>query len=139
MERSHDAGEPRGTAGPPILQAIRRAGLLGAGIVVSRYFGGTRLGKGGLARAYRDAAARALRDAPRARTVARCRLRIEGPLERDGEIRHLLARHGGRVTAATYPAGKVLLEVVVPERARQTLADDLQALTRGAAAIESVG
>ncbi len=42
-ERAHDAGEPAGTAGPPILQAIRSAGLSGLVVVVSRYFGGTKL------------------------------------------------------------------------------------------------
>src|SRR2546426_1701692 len=53
VERCHDAGEPGGTAGPPILQAIRGAGLRDVVVVVTRYFGGTKLGKGGLARAYR--------------------------------------------------------------------------------------
>jgi putative IMPACT (imprinted ancient) family translation regulator len=52
VERSSDAGEPRGTAGPPILQVLRGAEMSGVLAVVSRWFGGTLLGKGGLARAY---------------------------------------------------------------------------------------
>ena len=62
--RSSDAGEPSGSAGRPILQAIRAAALHDAGVVVVRWFGGVKLGTGGLGRAYRDAAAAALADAP---------------------------------------------------------------------------
>lgn len=55
MERSSDAGEPSGTAGRPILDALRGACLENVACVVSRYFGGTKLGTGGLVRAYADA------------------------------------------------------------------------------------
>ncbi len=58
--RRSDAGEPKGTAGPPILDAVRRAGVTNALVAVVRYFGGTKLGTGGLSRAYRDAAVEAL-------------------------------------------------------------------------------
>jgi putative IMPACT (imprinted ancient) family translation regulator len=58
--RSADAGEPPGTAGRPILAAIEGAGVVNALVTVSRWFGGTKLGTGGLARAYGEAAARAL-------------------------------------------------------------------------------
>lgn len=59
-ERSADAGEPSGTAGMPILQTLRGAGLTDALCVVARWFGGTKLGKGGLARAYSAAVRAAL-------------------------------------------------------------------------------
>jgi uncharacterized YigZ family protein len=62
--RSSDAGEPGGSAGRPILQAIQSASLHDAGVVVVRWFGGVKLGTGGLSRAYRDAAAAALATAP---------------------------------------------------------------------------
>ncbi len=58
--RSSDAGEPSGTAGKPILGAIESAGLEDVGVVVARWYGGVKLGSGGLGRAYRDAAAAAL-------------------------------------------------------------------------------
>ena len=51
-ERSSDDGEPSGSAGEPILQRMRRAELIDSMIVVTRYFGGTKLGIGGLVRAY---------------------------------------------------------------------------------------
>lgn len=61
--RSSDAGEPSGTAGKPILSAIESAQLHDAGVIVVRWFGGVKLGTGGLTRAYREAAAEALRAA----------------------------------------------------------------------------
>jgi len=97
LERWHDAGEPAGTGGPPIRQAIRGAGLSNTVVVVTRYFGGTRLGKGGLARAYRGAAAQALATAPMVLAVRKSRLRVSVPIALDGETRHLVSRHGGRV------------------------------------------
>lgn len=60
IERSNDDGEPSGTAGAPMLQVLRRAGLSDVVAVVTRYFGGTLLGTGGLARAYADAVQAAL-------------------------------------------------------------------------------
>ncbi|MBI5059389.1 YigZ family protein [candidate division KSB1 bacterium] len=59
-ERCSDAGEPHGTAGQPILREIRSRELTNTLVLVTRYFGGTKLGSGGLARAYSDCAAAAL-------------------------------------------------------------------------------
>jgi uncharacterized YigZ family protein len=140
VERSHDAGEPRGTAGPPILQAIHRSGLANLVVVVTRYFGGTRLGKGGLARAYRAAAARVLQDAPRVTAVPMLRMLISVPLSCDGEARHLLARHGGRVEASSYgDAERSVLHASVPAEARDRLAQGLQKITAGKARVEEIG
>ncbi|HUP49134.1 MAG TPA: YigZ family protein [Thermoanaerobaculia bacterium] len=61
--RSSDAGEPPGTAGRPILSAIEAAALLDTAVVVVRWFGGVKLGSGGLSRAYRDTAAKVLQTA----------------------------------------------------------------------------
>jgi uncharacterized YigZ family protein len=63
--RSSDAGEPSGTAGKPILAAIEGAALHDLGVIVVRWYGGIKLGTGGLSRAYRDTAAETLRQAKR--------------------------------------------------------------------------
>ena len=65
LSRSDDDGEPSSTAGPPILAVLTGSGVLNTLCVVTRYFGGTKLGKGGLIRAYGDAARAALDAAPR--------------------------------------------------------------------------
>lgn len=136
LERAHDAGEPPGTAGPPILQAIRGADLLDVVVVVSRWFGGTRLGKGGLARAYREAARVALDGAPVRAEVPRVGGSIDAPVARDGEIRNLVARHGGVVTGADYdPPGRARLTLRIPAAAAAALADDVARLTGGASVL----
>jgi len=140
LERSQDDGEPAGTAGLPILQAIRSAGLLDTLVVVTRYFGGTKLGRGGLARAYREAAGMALAGAPRTTRVACSPLRVMVPVERDGESRHVIARHGGKVTGAAYTEpGWSVLTVTVPNAAIPALQDDLRDLTRGAGRVQPAG
>ena len=76
--RYSDDGEPAKTAGTPVLEAIRHAGVSDVIVVVTRYFGGILLGTGGLVRAYTAAAAGALQTAERVsmRQVVECRLRV---------------------------------------------------------------
>jgi putative IMPACT (imprinted ancient) family translation regulator len=65
VTRSNGDGEPGGTAGPPVLAAIERADLHNVAVLVTRYYGGVKLGTGGLARAYGGTAAESLSSAPR--------------------------------------------------------------------------
>ncbi len=109
-ERSSDAGEPRDTAGPPILQAVRSAGLSDALAVVVRWFGGNKLGKGGLARAYGAAAREAVAATPAARRVPSLLLALEVSHERVGAVRRLLR-----------PPAIELAEEAYGERARLVL------------------
>lgn len=69
--RFHDDGEPSGTAGKPILQAIDGQALDGVLVIVTRWFGGILLGSGGLMRAYGGTAAQCLRDAPKTEIILR--------------------------------------------------------------------
>lgn len=71
LERYSDDGEPQGTAGIPVLDVLRKQGVVDCAVVVTRYFGGTLLGAGGLVRAYSHAAALAL-SAAGVVTMARC-------------------------------------------------------------------
>lgn len=74
--RFNDDGEPSGTAGAPILRQIDGRGLTDTLVVVTRYYGGTKLGTGGLIRAYGDAAAEVLDIAPVRRHVIRVPVRL---------------------------------------------------------------
>lgn len=89
--RSSDAGEPSGTAGKPILSAIEGADLFDAGAVVVRWFGGVKLGTGGLSRAYRESAATTLRDARFADRFVYTRLQVEVPFESMSSVYRLLS------------------------------------------------
>lgn len=70
LKRFSDAGEPAGTAGQPILAVLEKNGLYAAGCVVTRYFGGVKLGAGGLTQAYAGAAAEAVKNAQTAKVRA---------------------------------------------------------------------
>lgn len=88
-ERSSDAGEPSGTAGVPILRVLSGAGLSDALLVVSRWFGGVKLGKGGLARAYAAAAREAVAAAELVRRFPTVTLVLRLPYPKLGEVERL--------------------------------------------------
>lgn len=90
-DRSSDAGEPNGTAGKPIANAIKGAGLHDVGVVVVRWYGGVKLGTGGLSRAYHECAAAALRDAPRLHRYVYERIDVLVPFERLSDVYRLVA------------------------------------------------
>ncbi len=89
--RSSDAGEPSGTAGKPILGAIESAGLFDLGLVVVRWFGGVKLGTGGLARAYRETATETLRSAPTVERYLYDRVVVTAPYDMLNVIYRLVA------------------------------------------------
>ncbi len=106
-QQRSDAGEPAGTAGEPILGVLRHAGITDAAIVVVRWFGGVKLGTGGLGRAYREAATAALAAAPRLVVPLGVRLRLAFPYDLLGRVEHLLGNCGGRLEATEFAAGVV--------------------------------
>jgi uncharacterized YigZ family protein len=120
-ERSSDAGEPAGTAGVPMLQVLRGAELSDAVAVVARWFGGTKLGKGGLARAYAAAVREALAGLAVAERAATAELTLELPYERLGAVKRLL--HPPEVELAGERYGAVVsLRLRVREESLEPLA-----------------
>ncbi|MFL6263750.1 MAG: IMPACT family protein [Thermoanaerobaculia bacterium] len=125
-ERSADAGEPAGTAGVPVLQVLRGAGLSDVMAVVVRWFGGTRLGKGGLARAYAAAAREALQGLPVLQKVPTARVAVEVPYEKVGAVKRLLRPPEIELEAEEYGAAARLVLAVHEEREealRESLAE----------------
>ena len=123
-ERSADAGEPSGTAGVPILQVLRGAGLSDVLAVVVRWYGGTKLGKGGLARAYAGAAREALATLPVVRRVPTVRIAVEVPYERVGAVKRLIHPPEVELESEAYGAA-ARLALVVHEERRAALLDAL--------------
>jgi uncharacterized YigZ family protein len=110
--RTSDAGEPSGTAGRPILGAVESAGLSDTVVAVVRYYGGTKLGTGGLARAYRLAADRALEAAGAETVYDTVRLEVRCAYDRAGLVRRLLDPPSIRLAAERFDPEPVLeLEV----------------------------
>ena len=88
--RSSDAGEPSGTAGRPILAALEGAGLHDTGVVVVRWYGGIKLGTGGLSRAYRETAAETLRVATVEDRYVYERIRVVASFDAIGNLYRLV-------------------------------------------------
>lgn len=137
--RFHDADEPAGTAGRPILMAIDGQGLDHVAVLVTRHFGGIKLGAGGLARAYGGCAAECLRQAPRLPLVERLRLRLLLPFDAVGVVHPLLAAHGAIRTGERYAADGVELEVELAADRSAAFAVALRDATRGAARVDRAG
>ncbi|MBR9978495.1 MAG: YigZ family protein [Bacteroidetes bacterium] len=100
--RYSDDGEPGGTAGKRILGAIDRQGLTDVGIVVVRYFGGTKLGVGGLSRAYADAAEAALAECTIVQRFLTRKLTLTFPYDMTSQVHHVLDMHGIEVADRRY-------------------------------------
>ena len=136
-EKFSDDGEPSGTAGKPILDCLRGSGCTNTLVVVTRYFGGTLLGTGGLVRAYSKAAAAALADA-RIVTMCLCDvLRITFDYPHTDRVLYYLRQKGIPTDAQDY-TDKVSFTVTVRAAQAQTLRDELTAQTNGNAAFDCV-
>ncbi len=135
QDRAGDDGEPSGTAGRPILREIDGRRLTGVVVVVTRYFGGTKLGTGGLIRAYGGAAAAALELAEVAERRVVETLSITFSYDASGAVKGVLAAFGLEPTSAAYGA-EVRMEVAVPVEETDRLRTALSDATRGRIGIE---
>lgn len=134
--RFSDDGEPGGTAGKPILQAIDGQGLDQVAVVVSRWFGGVLLGTGGLARAYGGTAAACLRAAGRREIVPYTTVEIGCAFAEAGRIRARLdAFPGARVDGEAFTAGGVRLTIALPVAGADAFVRMVTDITRGHAVI----
>lgn len=102
QEGRSDGGEPSGSAGEPILNTLRAAEVTDAVVIVVRWFGGVKLGTGGLGRAYRDAAAAALDAAPRRVIPLGREFDLTFGYELVGPLEHLLGRWRGRLATSDF-------------------------------------
>ncbi len=128
--RSSDDGEPAGTAGRPILAAIDGQGFDRVMVVVIRWYGGIKLGAGGLVRAYGGTAAECLRTAPRLPLVALTELTVQAAFEDLGALHAALAAHLAEKLDETFTASGVELHVRLPADQADPLKTRLRDATR---------
>lgn len=137
MAHCHDDGEPSGTAGQPILAVLRGSGLGDVAVVVVRYFGGIKLGTGGLVRAYSEAARLALAATPRAYKATTNSIRLMLPYSFLERVRRLLAAHGGETLNESFAADVLLTARLTAERWPAFQAN-LQELSNGVLSAEII-
>ncbi|MBG7609300.1 MAG: YigZ family protein [Anaerolineae bacterium] len=97
IAHSSDDGEPSGTAGRPALTVLQGSGIGDVAVVITRYFGGTKLGTGGLVRAYSDAVRGVLKVLPLAEKITAYTIKICTPYPYFDKVRHLIDAHGGTI------------------------------------------
>jgi uncharacterized YigZ family protein len=129
-----DAGEPHGTAGRPMLTVLLHSGVGEIAAVVTRYYGGTKLGTGGLVKAYGGAVQLALETMPRAERVDYARLDVAIGYPSIAAVQQQLAAYDAEVLAERY-GEDVRYELRVPRPNVAPLRAALADATRGAAVV----
>lgn len=130
IEGMSDDGEPSGTSGPPILAVLRGSGIGDVVIVVTRYFGGTKLGTGGLVRAYSESAHVALNQLPTEEKIEKQLLGLEVSYSLFEQVKLLIAGHGGDIEDESF-TGDVTLMVRFATRDVEAFTNELRDLSAG--------
>ncbi len=122
--RYSDDGEPQGTAGIPILEVIKKSGLVDVVVVVTRYFGGILLGAGGLVRAYSAAASGVVCESAKAsyRLCVELSMNIQYP--QYDKVSRMISNSGARTVDTQYTDGIVLC-AVIPKEDYEKFSDDI--------------
>jgi len=138
VKRYGEAGEPRGTAGPPVLEVIEKAGLTDVVVVVTRYFGGTLLGAAGLIRSYGKAASLAVNDAGIVEKTLARRVAVLVGYQYYDAVRYYLDTCGYAVDNVAYGMDTELT-VTVPYAEADALSLRVSEITSGSAVVEPAG
>ncbi len=134
VKRFSDDGEPSGTAGMPILNVIEKMGFVNTLVVVTRYFGGIKLGAGGLVRAYSTAAAQALTQAGKTEYIKGVRATVEVDYDDFANTERLLLQSGCIIDSKSFESG-VIMKVRTYED-WESIAKSVNDLCRGGALID---
>lgn len=137
ITRCSDDGEPSGTAGRPMLEALLSEGIHNAAVVVTRYFGGTLLGTGGLVRAYTQAVKEGLNACQTGIMTYGSELKIETDYNGVGKVLYLLERQGIEPFESEYGEG-VWLKIRIPMQLKERMCKALADATMGRAKVEEL-
>ena len=135
---SSDDGEPAGTAGRPMLTVLLNSGMGDVAVVVTRYFGGTKLGRGGLVRAYGGSVQRVLNEMPVAEHVEFAALNVGVEYAAVDALRKLVTGHGGSIEEELFEAS-ARFKVLVPEENVRAFEIAVLDVTNGKAAVDRNG
>ncbi len=136
-EYCSDDGEPSGTAGRPALTVLRGSGLGDVAVVVTRYFGGTLLGTGGLVKAYTEATQAVVRDVPRAQRIPVHVALLAIPYNQFERVKLLATRYNGSILDEDF-AADVTLTLRFPIESFAGFETGLQELSAGRLSAEII-
>jgi len=134
--RFDDDGEPGGTSGRPVLQVLEANSLVNAQIIVVRYFGGIKLGAGGLVRAYGEAAAKAVMNAELKTLIVTQQVRISVPFNQISIIEHWATRDAVVICDREFGDNATLV-IELPEAQVDQMRSELMNLTGGSVRFDS--
>lgn len=132
ISRYSDDGEPSGTAGMPVLDAIRKSGLVDVIVVVTRYFGGTLLGTGGLVHAYGTSASEGLKEAKIVKRTLCDVLEVTVDYTMIGSVQHKIMTDGYTIDDTVY-GEQVTFIICSPVKLTKRLVSEITDLTSGRA------
>jgi len=132
-----DAGEPAGTAGRPALAVLQGSGLGDVVVVITRYFGGTKLGTGGLVHAYGQAVKEVLKGLPRAEKIPTHTVMLVFPYPKFENVRRLVAENKGKILDEDFGAD-VTMTALFPVELLDGFQKGLGELTRGSVQAEII-
>ncbi len=135
VQRCSDDGEPSGTAGKPMLDVLLGEELHDTAVVVTRYFGGTLLGTGGLVRAYQASTKAGLEASTVITKMHGSRVSVETDYTGLGKIQYILGQRGLTILNSEY-TDKVALEVLLPEAEVKNVMEEITEGTNGQAVME---
>ena len=136
--RYSDDGEPHGTAGLPILDVLQSKGITNTIIVVTRYFGGTKLGAGGLVRAYSKSAADCMEAASVIRHIPGTVFAIESDYHNLGKIKNYLEKTGYSIEGEDY-SSHVIIRTLIPDSEEASVKTKIADLTNATAEVLESG
>ena len=134
MQKSSDDGEPSGTAGKPMLEVLVGQGLYNTVAVVTRYFGGTLLGTGGLVRAYSKAVQEGLANSVVIEKILSSRMEIYTDYNGIGKIQYIIGKSPA-ITVKTEYTDKVSVEILIKKELSESIYKEIVEATNGKAEI----
>lgn len=139
VAKNNDDGEPAGSAGAPIFEAIKQAHVTNTLVAVVRYFGGVELGKSRLTRVYNAVAAGAVKEAKKFKMVFCNEVEIKVSYQNYGAVSKLFTESDVHIIEQKNDESMPVMKIAVPVKASERLVSTIRARTRGAGSIQTYG
>lgn len=139
VAKNNDDGEPAGSAGAPIYEAIKQIHVTNTLVAVVRYFGGVELGKSRLTRAYNNVAIGALNEAKKYKMIFCNEVEIKVSYQNYGSVNKLFSDGSVHIIEQKNDEAMPVIKIAVPVKASEKIISSIRARTRGAGSIQKYG